>query len=118
MGRDWNVREFSVNVISRFTICGNCEISEWQFSLFFVILSEKLAKFCVISREITGILRDSDFTTQTWSETWFCEMLNIEFTDPSLYWTDCEKKMNALKNLLFLMHKLYNYFSTKSKDSE
>ena len=65
MGRDQNLRESSVNVISRFTICGNCEICEWQFSLFFVILSDQLANFYVISREIAkimGIARLYDFT--------------------------------------------------------
>ena len=44
MGRDQNLRESSVNVISRFTISGNREIREWQFSLFFMILTEKLEK--------------------------------------------------------------------------
>ena len=65
MGRDPNLRELNVNVISRFTICANCEINEWQFSLFFVILSEKLAKFRVISLEnakIRGIEHQQYFT--------------------------------------------------------
>ena len=62
---DQNLRELSVNVISRFTICGNREIGEWQFSLFFETLSEKLENFYVISREITkiaGIGRKRDIT--------------------------------------------------------
>ena len=45
MNRDQNLREMSVNVNSRFTIFGNCEICECQFSLFLVILSEKCAIF-------------------------------------------------------------------------
>ena len=31
------------------------DLREWQFSLFFVNLSEKLEKFCVISREIAKV---------------------------------------------------------------
>ena len=65
MGRDQNLRESRVNLNSRFTICRNREIREWQFSLFFMILSEKLANFCVISSEIakiTGNAREQDFT--------------------------------------------------------
>ena len=60
-----NLGESRVNVISRSTICGNSEILKWRFSLSFVILSEKLATFCGISREfakITGIARKRDFT--------------------------------------------------------
>ena len=56
MGRDQNLRELSVNVISRFTICVNRELDEWQLSLFFVILSERLADLCVISHEIAKIM--------------------------------------------------------------
>ena len=55
-----NLRELRMNVVLRFTICRNREIRERQFSLFFVILSEKLAKFCMIScdiAKITGIGR-------------------------------------------------------------
>ena len=55
MGRDQNLREMSVNLNLRFNIFGNYEIPECQFSLFFVILSEKFANFCVISHEITKI---------------------------------------------------------------
>ena len=51
MDRDQNLRETSVNVNLRFIIYGNCAIRECQFSLFFVILSEKFANSCVISRE-------------------------------------------------------------------
>lgn len=56
--------ESSMNVNSRFTICRNCEIRERQFCLLFVILSYKLAKFAVISREIAkilGIRHEQDF---------------------------------------------------------
>ena len=65
MGLDQNLRETSVNVNSRFTIFGNREILESQFSLFFVILSEKFLNFWVISREmakITEIGRKQNFT--------------------------------------------------------
>ena len=65
MGCDQNLKKKSLNVISRFTICRNRKIREWQFSLFFMILSEKLANFWVISREIakiTGIGCKGDFT--------------------------------------------------------
>ena len=65
MGRDQNLRESRANVDSCFSICGNREIHELQFSLFFVILSEKLANFGVISREIAkimGIGSEWDFT--------------------------------------------------------
>ena len=65
MCRDQNLRESSVNVNSRFTIYRNREIREWQISLFFVIWSDKLANFGVISREIakiTGIEREREFT--------------------------------------------------------
>ena len=57
---------------SRFTICGNREIGECQFSLLFVILSEKLANFRVISCEIAkniGIGRERDFLIKNSSET-------------------------------------------------
>ena len=68
MGLDQNLRETSMNVNSCFAIFGNREIHECQFSQFFVILSEKFANFCVISREIakiTGIWCDglSQFRT-------------------------------------------------------
>ena len=61
MDFDQNLCEMSVNVI---TIFENREICECQFSLFSVILSERFANFCVISREIariTGIGRERDF---------------------------------------------------------
>ena len=65
MGRDQNLRETSVNVNSCFTIFWSCEIHECQFSLFFMILSEKLVNYHVMSREmteITGIGREWDIT--------------------------------------------------------
>ena len=65
MSCDQNLRQLRMNVISRFTIYINREVREWQFSLFFMILSEKLANFWVISREIakiTGIGYEGDFT--------------------------------------------------------
>ena len=82
MGHDQNLRESSVNVISLFTICTKSEIHEWQFSLFFMILSEKLANFFMISLEITEITEigsEWDFTIWNWSETWFRETLEIVF---------------------------------------
>ena len=47
--------ESSVNVISCFNIGVKREILEWHFTLFIVILSEKLVSFIVISRDITKI---------------------------------------------------------------
>ena len=61
---DQNLREMCVNVNSRFTNFGNREISECQFSLIFVNLSEKLENDCVISCEIakiTRVGREKDF---------------------------------------------------------
>ena len=55
MGLDKNVFEWSLNVISLFSFCVNCEVSDWQLFLFLMILREKLANLCVISREITRI---------------------------------------------------------------
>ena len=55
MGRDQNLRELSMNLISCSIICGNREIREKQIAHFSVILSEKLANLCVISREIAII---------------------------------------------------------------
>ena len=56
MGREQKLREFSENVISLFTICAKSELYEWQFSPFFVIVSEKLVNFSVILHEITEIM--------------------------------------------------------------
>ena len=56
MGREQNLRELSENVISLFTICAKSELYEWQFSPFFVIVSEKLVNFSVILHEITEIM--------------------------------------------------------------
>ena len=74
--------ETSVKVISLLTICMKREICEWQFSLFFLILSEKIVNFSVISREIaeiTWIGCKWEFMTYNWSDKWFCEMLEIAF---------------------------------------
>ena len=74
MDHDPNLRESNVNSISRFTICGNGEICEWQFTRFFVISSEESVRFCVISREIAKIIeigRDLEIIIQKWSETLF-----------------------------------------------
>ena len=65
MGHDENSHELSVNVKSGFTIGLKCKSCECQFSLFFVVLGEKLANFCVISLEIAKIEeigRERDFT--------------------------------------------------------
>ena len=75
-------RESSVNVISLITICVKCEIREWQFYLFIMILSDKLINFSMISREIaemTLIRRVQEMMLQNWTETWFHEMLKIAF---------------------------------------
>ena len=56
MGCDQNLRELSVNKILRFTVSGNREIRERQFSLSMAIVFEKLANFCVISLEIAIIM--------------------------------------------------------------
>ena len=85
-----NLREWSMNVISRFTIRWDREIRDWQSSLFFVILSEKLANCCVISSEIAkirGIGHEWNLTIWNWSKTWFREMLNIAF--------ECEFTVNV-----------------------
>ena len=55
MGRVQNLRESSMNVISRFTICVNCELCEWWFSLFLEIMIEKSDNSWVISRESAKI---------------------------------------------------------------
>ena len=55
MSCDQNLRQLRMNVISRFTIYINREVREWQFSLFFIVVSEKSANFCIISREIAKI---------------------------------------------------------------
>ena len=49
---------------------------------FLVIMSEKVANFSMILREIakiTGIGRRQIFTILNWSEKWFREMLKIVF---------------------------------------
>ena len=51
MGSDQK-RESSINMISHFTICVKREICEWQFFLFFVILSEILVSFSMSLRVI------------------------------------------------------------------
>ena len=95
---DQNLRELSANMISCFTICVKHELREWQISLFFVILSEKLANVCIISceiSEITGIGYKLDVTISNWSETRSSEMLKIAF--------DGEFSMNV-KDRLDLSH--------------
>ena len=82
MGHDQNIRELNLNVISRCTIFGNCELCKWQFSLIFMILSKRFAKCCMISQEIANFTRiggQLDFTIYKKSETWFREMPNIAF---------------------------------------
>ena len=49
----WKFLEHSVLVIVMFV--WNVKIFEWQLSLFIVILSEKLANFSMVSREINEI---------------------------------------------------------------
>ena len=65
MVRDENLRELSMNVISRFTIWVKRKIRDPQFSFFIVILGEKHVIFSVILREITEITwiwREMEFT--------------------------------------------------------
>ena len=74
--------ELIMNVISCVIIYVNRELNAWQFSLFFVILREKLEQFDVISRKITKTTEIGggwDFTIYNWSETLFSEMLKIAF---------------------------------------
>ena len=56
MDSDQNLCESSMNVISFFTVCVNCEVCERQFTLFFVILSGNLEHFYVLSHEIAEIM--------------------------------------------------------------
>ena len=87
MGSDKNLCECDFS----FYLCINSEIREQQFSLFLVILSERIANFCLISHEdtkITEIWHEQDSTIQNWSEKWFCEKLKIAFK--------CEFSLNAL----------------------
>ena len=65
VGHDQNSRELSLNVKLRFAIGMKRESCECQFSLFFVVLGEKLANFCMISLDlakIEEICRERDFT--------------------------------------------------------
>ena len=55
MGRDENLLESSLKLTSCFIICVNRELCERRLSLFFVILSEKLENFCMISSEIAEV---------------------------------------------------------------
>ena len=53
-------------MIMLLTICVKREIREWQFSSFFIILSEKLVNISVKAREIiriTWFRHDLEFTT-------------------------------------------------------
>ena len=63
MGCDQNLRELSTTVISCFALFVNHKLYEWQFSLLFVILSDELANFWVISHEIADISKN-----QVWTE--------------------------------------------------
>ena len=56
MGCEQNLRELNVNVISFITISVKREIRDWQFPPFFMIGSEKLVNFHVISREIAKFM--------------------------------------------------------------
>ena len=79
---------------------------------FFVILSEKLANFCRISREIakiTGIGQKTRSLIYNWSETWFNEMLNIAFE------REFSMILNSLPHLYKAMSKLLcmNFWNKK-----
>ena len=86
MGREQNLRELSENVISLFTIWAKSELYEWQFSPFFVIVSEKLVNFSVILHEITEIMGIHDIKDVIrWNaKKHFCVWIFHEFTDPSV----------------------------------
>ena len=47
--------KWAKNILSLLTSCVHCEICEWQFSPFIVILSEKRLNLRVISREIANL---------------------------------------------------------------
>ena len=82
MGREQNLREFNVNVISLLTICVKRKICEWQYYPFFVNLRVKLVNFCLFSHEIaeiTWIEHKCKFITKNWSRMWFHLLGNIRF---------------------------------------
>ena len=94
MSREQNSRESSVNVISRFFICVKHELSEWRFSLFVMILSEKLPN---ILRDFTWNYRNCalmefhhfelKWNAIPWNSEkcfWAWIFRENEFTDPSL----------------------------------
>ena len=68
----WVVIKISVNpVISLLRFYVKREVYEWQFSLFIMIFSEKLANFSTIARgftEITWIWGEWKFITKIWRE--------------------------------------------------
>ena len=105
MGRGENLLESSLKLISCFIICVNSELREWQLFLFFVILSEKLENFCVLSFEITKILesdvnRTSQFRTEVNHDSLKCkncfrvwifrehEFTNLSQTSDKMYMSD------------------------------
>ena len=85
---DQNLRESSMNVISRFTICMIHQLREWQFPLFFVILNEKLA---VISHKIAQIMGfhnlELKWNVIQWNASYWAYIFRErEFTEPSFYY--------------------------------
>ena len=52
MGRDQNLCELSMNVISRFTIFVNFELCELQYFIFSWFSEWKIANYWVISQDI------------------------------------------------------------------
>ena len=110
MGREKNLHELSVIVISLLTIWVKHEFREWQFTLHIVILGKKLINFIVISHEIAKIMWDRhewEFMTWDWSETWFHEMLKIPFE------REFSVNTNSLKRTqwFFLLYKLPSFSS-------
>ena len=82
MGCELYLRKSRMSLTSLFTIWVIHEIHEWQFVPFFVILSEKLVNFSVITHEIIEIMwfgSEREFKTWTWGEMWFGKILPITF---------------------------------------
>ena len=84
MDHHLNIRELDVSPLAWL----RSEIHEWQFSLFIMLLTEKITIFCVVSHEIvkiTGIMSELDFTIKTESETWYREILKTAFLNEFIY---------------------------------
>ena len=85
MGCEQNLRESRVNVILLFIIFMKREISEWQFSTFSVILSEKMRNFSVISMKSLKF-RNLGINGNSWNR--------AEVTRDSMNWLKLFSSMN------------------------